>query len=31
MTRQEFWTLVKTAASSWVDDHAQSMGAALAY
>ena len=31
MTLYEFWTLVKTAASSWVDDHAQSMGAALAY
>ena len=31
MTLQQFCLLVKTAASSWVDDHAQSMGAALAY
>jgi membrane protein len=31
MTLQQFWKLVKAAASSWVDDHAQSMGAALAY
>ncbi len=31
MTVAHFWTLTKTAASSWVDDYAQSMGAALAY
>ena len=26
-----WWTLVKTAVSSWVDDYAPSMGAALSY
>jgi membrane protein len=31
MTFRQFWILTKTAASSWVDDYAQSMGAALAY
>jgi membrane protein len=31
MTIVQFWVLTKTAAASWVDDHAQSMGAALAY
>ena len=31
MTLRNFWILVKAAASSWVDDYAQSMGAALAY
>jgi len=31
MTVKQIWRLVKTAASSWVDDYAQSMGAALAY
>lgn len=31
MTVKQIWGLVKTAASSWVDDYAQSMGAALAY
>ena len=31
MTITHFWTLTKAAASSWVDDYAQSMGAALAY
>ena len=31
MTFNHFWILTKTAASSWVDDYAQSMGAALAY
>jgi len=31
MTLKNFWILVKAAASSWVDDYAQSMGAALAY
>lgn len=31
MTLEQFWILTKTAAASWVDDHAQSMGAALAY
>ena len=29
-TRQ-WWRLVKTAASAWVDDYAPSMGAALSY
>jgi hypothetical protein len=29
MTLRNFWILVKAAASSWVDDYAQSMGAAL--
>jgi len=28
---KQIWTLVKGAASSWVDDYAPSMGAALAY
>ncbi len=31
MTLKNFWRLGKAAASSWVDDYAQSMGAALAY
>ena len=31
MTLNNFWILSKAAASSWVDDFAQSMGAALAY
>lgn len=31
MNGKDIWGLVKTAASSWVDDYAQSMGAALAY
>lgn len=31
MTLKLFWVLTKAAASSWVDDYAQSMGAALAY
>ena len=31
MTLKSIWILIKTAASSWVDDYAQSMGAALAY
>jgi membrane protein len=31
MNIKKIWELVKTAASSWVDDYAQSMGAALAY
>jgi membrane protein len=31
MTAKEFWGVVRTAASGWVDDYAQSMGAALAY
>ena len=31
MTAKEFWGLVRTAASGWVADYAQSMGAALAY
>ena len=31
MTLKNLWLLVKVAASSWVDDYAQSMGAALAY
>ena len=31
MIPRRFWRLTKAAASSWVDDYAQSMGAALAY
>jgi membrane protein len=31
MTLKNAWILMKAAASSWVDDYAQSMGAALAY
>lgn len=31
MTLRNIWILTKAAASSWVDDYAQSMGAALAY
>jgi membrane protein len=31
MTLKNIWILVKAAASSWVADYAQSMGAALAY
>ncbi|MGV8899187.1 MAG: YihY/virulence factor BrkB family protein [Burkholderiaceae bacterium] len=31
MTMKNIWILIKAAASSWVDDYAQSMGAALAY
>lgn len=31
MTARNIWILTKAAASSWVDDYAQSMGAALAY
>jgi membrane protein len=31
VTAKNTWTLTKAAASSWVDDYAQSMGAALAY
>jgi len=31
MTAKDLWGLVKAAASAWVDDYAQSMGAALAY
>jgi membrane protein len=31
MTARNIWLLTKAAASSWVDDYAQSMGAALAY
>lgn len=31
MTTKETWILIKTAFTSWSDDHAQSMGAALAY
>ena len=31
MTLKDLWVLVKAAASGWVDDYAQSMGAALAY
>jgi membrane protein len=31
MTAKNIWLLTKAAASSWVDDYAQSMGAALAY
>ena len=30
-TLQAWWTLVKTAVSSWLDDYAPSMGAALSY
>ena len=28
---RDWWLLLKTAASSWLDDYAPSMGAALAY
>ncbi|MGZ3239390.1 MAG: YihY/virulence factor BrkB family protein [Burkholderiaceae bacterium] len=31
MTFKNIWILTKAAASSWVDDYAQSMGAAIAY
>ena len=31
MTLKDLWGVVKMAASAWVDDYAQSMGAALAY
>ena len=31
MSLKECWTLVKQAATAWVDDHAPSMGAALSY
>ena len=31
MTLRNIWILIKVAVSSWVDDYAQSMGAALAY
>jgi membrane protein len=31
MTLKNSWILIKAAATSWVDDYAQSMGAALAY
>jgi membrane protein len=31
ITAKNIWILMKAAASSWVDDYAQSMGAALAY
>ncbi len=31
MTLRNIWILIKIAVSSWVDDYAQSMGAALAY
>jgi membrane protein len=31
MTLRQCWTLVKSAATSWMDDYAPSMGAALAY
>jgi membrane protein len=31
MTAKNIWILTKAAAASWVDDYAQSMGAALAY
>jgi membrane protein len=31
MTAKNTWLLTRAAASSWVDDYAQSMGAALAY
>lgn len=31
MTLKNIWILIKATASSWVDDYAQSMGAALAY
>ena len=30
-TFQQWWTLVKSAASAWIDDYAPSMGAALSY
>lgn len=31
ITAKNIWLLTKAAASSWIDDYAQSMGAALAY
>lgn len=31
MRLKNIWILIKAAASSWIDDYAQSMGAALAY
>jgi len=31
LTAKNIWLITKAAASSWVDDYAQSMGAALAY
>ncbi|MFZ6849191.1 YihY/virulence factor BrkB family protein [Undibacterium sp. RuRC25W] len=31
MTLHQLWNLIKAATSSWIDDYAQSMGAALAY
>ena len=31
MTVDELWDVVRTALSNWIDDYAQSMGAALAY
>src|SRR5215475_3299541 len=31
MRLKDIWDLFKAAASAWVDDYAQSMGAALAY
>jgi membrane protein len=31
MTFKHFWILTKAASCSWIDDYAQSMGAALAY
>lgn len=31
VTLKNIWILIEAAASSWVDDYAQSMGAALAY
>lgn len=31
MNMKETWIVIKTAVASWGDDHAQSMGAALAY
>ena len=31
MTVKHLWGLVKAAAAGWVDDYAQSMGAALAF
>ena len=31
LTLRDWWWLLKTAASSWLDDYAPSMGAALAY
>lgn len=31
MTVKDLWGLIKSAASGWADDYAQSMGAALAY